>query len=196
MKKIQRIELICLGFLLSACIGAKLPAAFPLSATPRVDENIKTLPTALPPADSISNKDLQVAMDCTEITAAYMTEYGSTREPPAQQKFLWVHVLLSNTGDLERSLPAAEHFSVIYGRSEFKPTYGHRRDFSDYSTIKTIVYPGQIVNAWLRFDIPAAAGLQDMQAAFLPESSQISFSSPASGYPWAEHPLYLWRCGP
>jgi hypothetical protein len=196
MKKIQRIELICLGFLLSACMGAKSPAAVPLSATPRVADNTKTLPTALPPAASISYKDLQVAMVCPEITAAYLTEYGSNREPPAQQKFLWVHVLLKNTGRLERSLPAAEHFSVLYGSSEFKPSYGHRKEFADYTAIKAGVYPGQIVNAWLRFDIPASAGLQDMQAAFLPDSSQISFSSPASGYPWAEHPLYLWRCGP
>ena len=62
--------------------------------------------------------------------------------------------------------------------------------------LTTGLVQGQTVDAWLRFDIPAALELQDLQFAFLPESSQISTGYSSSEYSWGDHPIYLWTCAP
>jgi hypothetical protein len=133
-------------------------------------------------------------MTQAEITNGYDTEYGSRREPTLGGKFLWIQVQLENIGPTEHILPAAEHFSVLYGESEFKSSYGHRKGSLDYAALKPNLYQGQKVAAWLRFDIPSAAELQALQFAFLPESVQISFSFPTANYSWADHPIYFWQC--
>jgi hypothetical protein len=125
-----------------------------------------------------------------------LTEFGSTREPPAGKKFLWIHIVLKNIAQQEQDLPAPEHFSALYGTTEFKPTYGHRKDYADYMALTTNIVQGQEVDAWLRFDIHAAAELQDLWFAFLPESSRVSIAFSPSAYSWADHPIYLWACVP
>jgi hypothetical protein len=140
--------------------------------------------------------DLQVVMSQAEITTGYVTEYGSTREPPAGGKFLWIHILLKNIGLGELNLPAPEHFSVLYDSSEFKSTYGHRKNHTDYTALKTTLYQGEEADAWLRFDIPGDAQLKGLQFAFLPESSQVSIGFSSSDYFWGDHPIYLWMCAP
>lgn len=137
-----------------------------------------------------------MVMSEAEITTSYLTEYGSTREPSAGIKFIWIHILLKNMGSSEWALPAPEHFSVLNGTTEFKPTYGHRKDHTDYTALNITMTQGQEVDAWLRFDIPFAAELKDMTFAFLPESSQVSLGFSSSNYFWADHPIYLWTCGP
>jgi len=131
-----------------------------------------------------------------EITSSYLTEYGSEREPPAGKNIIWVHAHLKNISQGERNLPTPEHFSVLNGATEFKATYGHRKDYTDYMALTPILVRGQEVDAWLRFDIPAKAELQDLWFAFLPESSQVSFGFSSSDYFWADHPIYLWNCAP
>jgi hypothetical protein len=140
--------------------------------------------------------DLQVAMSQAEITTSYLTEFDSTRDPPAGKNFLWIHILLKNISQHERDLPAPEHFSVLNGTTEFKSTYGHRKDYTDYMALTTGMVQGQDVDAWLRFDIPAALELKDLWFAFLPESSQLSTGFSSSDYPWGDHPIYLWMCAP
>jgi hypothetical protein len=93
-------------------------------------------------------------------------------------------------------LPTPDHFSVLNGVTEFKPTYGNRKDYTDYLALTTGMVPEQDVNAWLRFDIPAALELKDVWFAFLPESSQVSVGFSSSDYPWANHPIFLWMCAP
>ncbi len=148
------------------------------------------------PSQMVVYDDLQVVMSEAEITTSYLTEFGSSREPPAGKKIIWVHLLLKNIGQSEQDLPAPEHFSVLYDDTEFKSTYGHRKDFIDYMSLNTTMAAGQAVDAWLRFDIPAVAELQDLWFAYLPESSQVSFGFSSSDYFWADHPLYLWTCAP
>jgi hypothetical protein len=137
-----------------------------------------------------------VVMSQAEITTSYLTEYGSTREPPEGKKFLWIHILLKNISQGEQNLPTPEHFSVLNGATEFKSTYGRRQDHTDYMALTTVMVQGQEVNAWLRFDIPSALELQDLWFAFLPESSQINVGFSSSDYPWGDHPIYLWMCAP
>ena len=146
------------------------------------------------PGQEIVYEDFQVVMSQAEITTSYITEFGSRRDSSPGGKFLWIHILLKNVGQKERPLPVAEHFSALYGASEFKPSYGHRQGSTDYTALKPVVYQGQQVDAWLRFDIPASAELKDLQFAFLPESFQVSVSFAPTDYPWANHPIYLWSC--
>jgi hypothetical protein len=172
------------------------PAPAPVQAYPPTQAPNRPLPTPVPSGQEVAYADFRVTMAQAEITSSYITEYGSKRDAPLGTEFLWVHVLLKNVGKVERGLPAIEHFSALYGASEFKPIYGHRQMYADYTTLKPVVYQGQQVDAWLRFDVPAGAELKDLQFAFLPESFQVSTSFAPTDYPWADHPIYLWRCGP
>lgn len=109
---------------------------------------------------------------------------------------MWVHVQLKNTGQDAIDIPPSEHFSVLYAESEFKSTYGHRKDHADYMSLEQPIFADQEVDAWLRFDVPIAAELNDLRFVFLPESSSVgvSFSSPT--YPYAtDHPTFVWECG-
>ena len=187
-------------FILAACSSAgqtsttHLPAT--LSPQPTATE-IKLLPTPASSGDSITWDELQVTMDQLEITQDYMTDYGSTRIPPAGQKFLWVHILLKNIGQVEMEVPLSEHFSVLYAGAELKPGYGHRQGYLDYTTLETFIFPDQNLEGWLRFDIPAAAELKELRFVFLPESSQVGSSYSSPNYPYSDDkPTYVWNCEP
>jgi hypothetical protein len=200
MTKILRLVLSSLFGLLmaTACNSASapiIPTPAP-SSTPRAAVENKSLPTPISSGQMVIFDGIQATMDQAEITAGYITEYGSSREPSADNKFLWIHINLKNIGQKERGLPVAEHFSALSGTTEFKPTYGHRKDHADYMALNTILYPAQDVNAWLRFDIPADVELKDLIFAFLPESTQVSIGFSSSDYSWADHPIYLWNCAP
>jgi hypothetical protein len=185
-------------FMITACNaagGTVVPTPVPSSTPQMVVEN-KSLPTPMSPDQTIVYNDLQVVMSETEITTSYVTEYDSEREPSAGSKFIWVHILLKNAGESEQDFPAPEHFSVLNGASEFKPTYGHRKDHADYMALTSGVIQGQEADAWLRFDIPSEAELSDLTFAFLPESTQVSLGFSSKNYSWADHPIYLWTCAP
>lgn len=175
--------------------GPVLPTPAP-SASPQPTVVYKSLPTPVSPGQMVIYGDLQVVMKQAEITTSYLTEYGSTREPPAGEKFLWIHIDLKDIGQGPRDLPTPDHFSVLNGATEFKSTYGRRKDYADYMDVTTGMVQGQEVNAWLRFDIPAALELRDLWFVFLPESSQVSVGFSSSNYPWGDQPIYLWMCAP
>lgn len=197
-KKILPVLMFLFGLLiLTACnspSGPILPTPSP-SASPQPTVE-KSLPTPVPPGQMVVYDGLQVVMSQAEITTSYLTEYGSTREPPAGLKFLWIHLTLKNIGQGPRDLPVPEHYSVLNGATEFKPTYGRRKDHADYMVLTTGMVQGQAVDAWLRFDIPATLELKDVWFVFLPESSQISVGFSSSVSPWGDQPIYLWTCAP
>jgi hypothetical protein len=184
---------LCFGlWALAACY----PAPAPVQAYPPTPAANRPLPTSVPTGQEIVYNDFRVALSQVEVMTSYITEYGSNRNPAVGTKFLWVHITLKNVGQVERPLPTPEHFSVLYGISEFKPSYGHRQGTTDYTALKPVVYQGQQLEAWLRFDIPTNAELKDLQFAFFPESLQVSTSFAPTDYPWADHPIYLWSCAP
>ena len=196
MAKKLTFVLICLfGLLTVAACNSAGRVDVPTPAPSSTPQN-KTLPTPMSPSQTVVYDNLQAAMTEAEITSSYLTEYGSEREPPAGKNIIWVHIHLKNISQGERNLPTPEHFSVLNGATEFKATYGHRKDYTDYMALTPILVRGQEVDAWLRFDIPAKAELQDLWFAFLPESSQVSFGFSSSDYFWADHPIYLWNCAP
>jgi hypothetical protein len=135
MKKTLPLLNSLLGLLiLTACnstSGPFVPTPVP-SATPPPTVVYKSLPTPVSPGQMVVHEDLQVTMSQAEITTGYPTEYGSMREPPAGMRFLWIRILIKNIGQQERDLPTPEHFSVLNGETEYKPTYGHRQDHVDY----------------------------------------------------------------
>jgi hypothetical protein len=198
MKTPLRILFIGL-FVLTACISAgetSATSAVPTASPQPTATAVKVLPTTMSPNQLVVYEDLQVAMIQAEITTSYLTEFDSTREPPADKKFLWIRIVLKNIGQPELELPAPEHFSVLNGATEYKSIYGYRKDHDDYMALTTVLVQGQEVDAWLRFDIPAALELEDLQFAFLPESSQVSTGFSSREYSWGDHPIYLWVCAP
>lgn len=180
--------------MLTACSPSQAVATkIPPQPTPTM---VRVLPTSSVPGDSILWQGLRVTMDQAEITDNFITDFGSTRSPSPGDKFLWVHVLLKNVDSPELATPSAEHFSVLYAAAELKPVYGHRKDYTDYTTLDSLLFPDQQVEAWLRFDIPIAAELKDLRFVFLPESSGVGVSFSSPNYPYAEdHPTFVWDCG-
>jgi hypothetical protein len=199
MKKLSGIFAIVL-IVLTACSSTGETSAAQATATtsPQPDATgIKVFPTPSALSDSIIWDGLQVTMDKLEITQDYMTDYGSSRIPPTGQKFLWVHVRLENTGQIEMDVPISEHFSVLYAGTELKPSYGHRQGYADYTALNSVIFPNQELDSWLRFDIPTAAELKNLRFVFLPESAQVGASYSSPNYPYAEDkPTYVWNCGP
>ena len=198
-KKTLRTSLAGL-ILLTACSTTSKPPAVTITATayPQPTATVtKVLPVPSSPNDSILWDDLQVTMDQLEITQEYLTDFGSIRIPSAGEKFLWVHIQLKNTGQIEMDTPVSEHYSILYAATEIKPVYGHRNGYMDYTSLGLTIFPNQELDGWLRFDIPAAAELRDMRFVFLPESAQVgtSFSSP--NYPYSDDkPTFVWNCAP
>ena len=199
MKKLPGVLLrIWVGlFILAACSASGEPAT-PISVTappqPTATQ-VRILPTPATPGDSIIWRDMQVTMDQLEITDDFINKFGSRRNPSPGKKFMWAHIQLKNVGQIEIEVPQIEHFSVLYAATELKPTYGHRQEYIDYSTLGPVLFPDQEADGWIRFDIPATAELKDMLCVFIPESAQIgtTFSSP--NYPYSEDkPTYVWKC--
>jgi hypothetical protein len=154
-------------------------------------------PTPSSPGDPLTWRDMKVIFDQAEITNSFTNEFGSQRVPSAGQNFLWIHVALENVGKDEVLLPELENFSVLYAESEFKPIYGHRQGYVDYTNVGTALFPGQEIDAWLRFDIPNTAELKDLLFVFLPTSAQVGVSPSSPNYPYAENkPTFVWKCEP
>jgi hypothetical protein len=197
IKTIPKVLLFQL-FVLTACSSTGEASGNPIQTTlfpPPTATVTRVFPTPSLPGDAITWRDLQVSMDQAEITGSFINEFGSQRVPPSGRKFLWVHVTLQNIGQEEIALPEAENFSVLYAESEFKPIYGHRQGYVDYANLDATLFPGQELDAWLRFDIPDAAELNDLWFVFLPTSAQVGVLPSSPDYPYAENkPTYVWRC--
>ncbi|MFN8413286.1 MAG: hypothetical protein U0Z26_12935 [Anaerolineales bacterium] len=182
------------GFLfLIGCSSTE--SAPPLIPSQPTATAVRVLPTFSSAGNSILWQGLQVTMKQAEIVNEFVTDFGSIRNPSPGDKFLWVHVLLKNVSQNEIRTPLLEHYSALYVATELKPTYGHRKDYTDYTVLDATIFPNQEVEAWLRFDIPVAAELNELRFVFLPESSNVgvSFSSPT--FPYAEdHPTFVWNC--
>jgi hypothetical protein len=198
MKKISHIAFLFLLLILTACAGKNVTPAAVTPAPQPTATKVRVLPTPSTSGDQIVWQNLQVTMEQAEITDSYVTDFGTTRIPTNNEKFLWVHVRLKNVGqEQEINLPLPENFSALYAAAELKPVYGHRQGYMDFTTLKPLLFPNEEVDAWLRFDVPAAAELKDLRFIFLPESSKVgaSFSSP--NYPYADDkPTFVWKCIP
>lgn len=163
------------------------PGVVALLSTPQ------TPPTPIAPGGDVMFDGLSVRMVKAEISDQYKTEYGTIREPSEGKKFLWVQLTLENVDTKDAKLPDLEHYSVLFGRTEFKPTYGHRDGYLDYAALNNIILPGTTREGWLRFDIPLEAETPGLQFAYLPESSKVTFFSSQSKGSYYDHPVYLWR---
>jgi hypothetical protein len=186
------------SLILAACSSGTQTASASLPTTPSprpTASEIKVLPTASSPGNSIVWENLQVTMDGLEVTQDYLTDFGSTRSPTEDSNFLWVHILLKNTGQTGIDVPISEHYSILYAAAELKPTYGHRADYVDYTTLGPLIFPNQELDGWLRFDVPKTAELSELRFVFIPESAQIGTSYTSPNYPYADDkPTYVWNC--
>jgi hypothetical protein len=199
MKKLYTTLVIVLIFL-TACSSSGHAPITPVSTTPSPQPTateVKIYLTPSSPGSSVTWDNLGVTLDRIEVTMEYFTDFGSTRIPTEDNKFLWVHLLFKNMGQIEMNLPQLENFSVLYAATELKPTYGHRADYIDYTTLGSLIFPGQELDGWLRFDIPTMAELNDLRFVFIPESAQLGTSYTSPNYPYADDkPTYVWICTP
>ena len=193
-KTIMLICTIVAGLIMSACSSNSTPAPTRTPIRPTAT-TVKILPTPSDPGDSVMWESIQVRLDQIEYSNEFETEYGFIRIPPEGAKFMWVHIQLKNTGQIEIDLPALEHFSILYAATEIKPTYGHRKDYAEYSTLGATLFPDQTVDGWLRFDIPLTAESADLRFVFLPESSHVGASYGSPNYPYGDDkPTFVWNC--
>lgn len=186
------------SLVLTACVFRDRGLVSPTGFTPFPQPTataIKIFPTPSSPKDSILWNNLQLTMDQLEVTQEYLTDFGSTRVPTEGNKFLWVHIRLKNIGQVEMDIPASEHFSILYAAVELKPTYGHRAQHTDYTTLEPTIFPNQELEGWLRFDIPSSSELNDLRFVFIPESSQVGSSYSSPNYPYSDaKPTFVWKC--
>ncbi len=195
MKKIFVLPLIGL-LILTACASSNVSAPATITPLPRpTATEVRVLPTPASPNDSVIWRDLQVTWGQNEITENFITEFGSTRNPPPGKKFMWVHIQLKNAGKIEVKIPILENFSVLYAATEIKPSYGYRQGYTEYSTLGPMLFPDQTTDGWIRFDIPDTAELTDLLCVFLPESAQIGSTISSPNYPYSDDkPTYVWKC--
>ena len=195
------IHVLIIMLTLAGCAPNAIPAPALVNATSTpAPTQVRPLPTAMPGGQSIDYQNLRVSMLRADITGGYETEFGYRREPTSGLEFLWVNIQIENTSANQQALPALEHFSAIYATSEVIAVYGHRKDHPDYTSLKPVLYAAQPtghmkVDAWLRFDVPAGTNLEDLRFVYLPDSLRVNFDFPTSGYNWADHPQFFWRCG-
>lgn len=185
-------------FLLAACAprAAALPPTATLTPAPGAVALLATpkpLPTAASLGEAVTFEDLTIQIGGVELNDQYKTRFGPVRDATPGVKFLWVQVLVENNGQAVKDLPAEDHFSVLHAGREYKPTYGHRDGFPDYTSLGGAVLPGSPLDGWLRFDIQEETGLDDLQFAFLPESTRITYTRTQSGSSIFDHPVFLWR---
>lgn len=192
-------KLLCLGlWICTACSSTgRFSSPTPTLSPSPVTTDTRVPPTPSSPGDSVIWRDLQVNMLQAELTASFINEFGSQRLPSAGKQFLWIHVALENLGKDEIPVPESENFSVLYADSEFKPVYGHRQGYADYTSLESTLFPGDKLDAWLRFDIPDTASLNQLWFVFLPTSAQVGSSPLSPDYPYATtKPTYVWQCAP
>jgi hypothetical protein len=178
--------------LLSACTVASAPP----TTTPRPSPTPlqrRLLPTPLAPAAAAVWNDLEVSAADFELTAAYPTRFGTTRQATQDMQFLFVRLTLRNLGATELRLPEVQRYLALVFERELQATPGHRRDQTDYTDAPARIAPGEELTLWLRYEIPASATPADVIFAFTPESRTIGRLEPGAAAPWAEHPVYLWR---
>ena len=196
MRNINRfLFLTILVFNLTACSsGNRKPIpTINYATSPAIAAPVAVMPTTIAPGLAIAHKNLLVTLLQAEISQDYQTEFGSRRDPTLGASFLWVEISVKNTGTTKLKLPAPEHYSALFGTSEFKSGYAHRMNYPDYNSLSSDLFPAQEVQAWLRFDIPGDTALQSLQFVYLPESLQVSGSITSSAYEWADHPLFIWQ---
>ena len=198
MKRLIPFLILLFGCILVAAVwllaGKIATSSHPATPFPQpTATETMVVPTPSIPGNSVTWHDLEVTMDQPEFTEVYETDFGSSRFPPSGGKFLWVHIGLKNTGQVETAIPLAENFSVLYASTELKPTYGHRKGYKDYTTLVPVIFPGQTMDGWLRFDVPRTAEFNDMLFVYLPESSQVGASYSSPTYPYAaDKPTFVW----
>jgi hypothetical protein len=185
--------ILAIGLLVITACATTSNSPIP-SPQPTVTE-VRVFPTPSSPGDPIVWNALQVTLVELEITSEYVTDFGSTRIPSDGNQFLWVHVHLENIGTVETNVPLPENFSILYAATELKPSYGHRAEYTDYTTLAPVIFPAQELDGWLRFEIPSAAELRDLRFVFLPTSAQVGASYNSPNYPYAANkPTYVWNC--
>ena len=190
---------IVLGILviLALCIGGLMVigvlAPEPEEVLEEVEKELFATPTealaprekALPLGEWATVAGVTVSVADYEFASSYEKEYYPYQVAPEEgAKFLWIHVSAENVGDVEKGLPHAYFFELLYKGSEtygFAPALVKGRKTYDAES----VYPGVSREGWILYELPIAA-----------EADEIVVRLQWYGGPGHESEYSFWRLGP
>ena len=189
MKDVLKIALgIFLGVLglcaFAACLVFGLGSAgvaFLTSSTPTPTGPAGVVPARTPsptstrlPAQnlgaSVQYKDLRVTLDAYEFSGPYRSSSGLKEEPPEGAKFLWLHLIVENTGRNAVDTPLPSDFHVIHEGKQIDADlfYFGRPGYDEFRPGE--IFPNVTRSGWLRFTVPALAEADRLKVIFKPFS--------------------------
>ena len=139
---------------------------------------------ALPLGGLVTMEGVRVSISGYEFANSYEHEYRGQVTPDEGATFLWIHVYAENVGEVEKYLPNAQIFRLLYKGYEISGhTPGSVKAREMYWAGS--VYPGVSREGWILYELPIAAQAHDILVRFewyrgLGEESKYT----------------LWRLGP
>jgi hypothetical protein len=189
---------ITLGILiiLTLCIVGLIALGVLLAPEPEeIEETVKEIlatPTkaltprekALPLGGLAAKEGVRVSINGYEFASSYEEEYRGQVTPEEGATFLWIHVYAENVGEVEKSLPAAYYFELLYKGDEiYHDTPGSVKGREVYKGES--VYPGVGREGWVLYELPDAAQAHDIVV-------RLEWHHRA----WEEPKYSFWRLGP
>lgn len=179
---------LCIGGLM--VIGVLAPE--PEQVLEEVERELFPTPTeafaprekALPLGEWATTAGVTVSVAHYEFASSYEEEYVGQVAPEGGAKFLWIHVSAENVGEVEKGLPHAYFFSLLYKGNEiygFTPALLKGRKTYDAES----VYPGVSREGWILYELPIAA-----------EADEIVVRLQRYRGPAEESEYTFWRLGP
>lgn len=179
---------LCIGGLM--VIGVLVPE--PEEVLEEVEKELFPTPTeafaprdkALPLGEWATMEGVTVSVAHYEFASSYEEEYVGQVAPEEGAKFLWIHVSAENVGEVEKGLPHAWFFRLLYkghGIHGFAPALVKGRKTYNAES----VYPGVSREGWILYELPIAA-----------EADEIVVRLERYRGPAQESEYTFWRLGP
>jgi hypothetical protein len=126
-----------------------------------VEETVKD--KVLPLGGLVTIGGIKVSVDGYEFASSYEDEYRGQVTPAEGAKFLWINVYAENVGEVEKSLPGAYYFRLLYKEDEIRghtPEYVRSKGREMYKAES--IYPGVSREGWILYELPIAAQAHDI----------------------------------
>lgn len=139
---------------------------------------------ALPLGEWATMEGVTVSVTDYEFASSYEEKYVGEAAPEEGARFLWIHVCAENVGEVEKGLPHAWFFRLLYKGHEihgFAPALVKGRKTYNAES----VYPGASREGWILYELPIAA-----------EADEIVVRLEWYGARGDESEYSFWRLGP
>ena len=183
---------LCIAGLIA--VGLLVPAPKPEEVIEETVKEFFPTPTEAPiPRDKVlplggfaTMEGVRVSVHGYEFASSYEDEYRGQVIPEEGAKFLWIHVYAENVGEVERSLPGAYYFRLLYKGDEIRghtPEYIRVKRRAVYKAGS--IYPDVSREGWILYELPIAAQAHDILVRLEWRRG-----------PWEEPEYSFWRLGP